>query len=99
MRPLIYTIAPLKHHLINIGSGTSDPHFATLNGKRYDFQGEGEFVTLELLPNNPPQFMLQGRQKVFPFEGWLPASWHVAVAFGRLDLAFQVSIIILITNN
>ncbi len=77
-----------------IGSGTGDPHFTTLDGKYYHFQGEGDFVTLELLPfrpNNPPELILQGRHKVLPM--WEGASWHVAIAFGRPDLAFQVSVI------
>ena len=73
-------------------SGTGDPHFTTFDGKIYHFQGEGDFTALEII--RPLEFVLQGRHKMYP-EWKYQASWHIGIAFGRPDLAFQVILTLL----
>lgn len=73
--------------------GSGDPHYTTFDGRRYTFNGWGEFVLMEALSgseDNTPAFTLQGRTGMVSF--W-QVTTHLALAFGHSDLAFHVSAI------
>lgn len=74
------------------GVGWGDPHYDTCDGRRSDFNGQGEFVLLEVLPTSGemfPVFTLQGRME----HSMWPATTHRGLAFGWPELAFHVSVV------
>ena len=74
------------------GIGWGDPHYTTFDGEKYDFQGLGDFVLLDVLPANGtmPVFTIQG--VLGRPTGWSHVTGHIGLAFGNQNLAFQVSI-------
>ena len=46
-------------HVIFLAGGRGDPHFNTLDGRRYTFNGLGEYIMLQY--NNGDPFVLQTR--------------------------------------
>ena len=54
-----------------------DPHFTTVNGVRYDFQGAGEFVVLR---DSDTGFEVQVRQSPIPTSFTPPANPHTGLA-------------------
>ena len=48
----------LRFKLLSIARGFGDPHFITLDGHKYTFNGKGEFVLVETVDE---EFTLQGR--------------------------------------
>lgn len=75
----------------NIASGRGDPHYTTFDGRYHTFNGQGEYILLEVLSNGSrgdlaPVFTLQGRTE----PSLWPATTHRALAFGSSELAFQV---------
>ena len=77
---------------IHAGSGSGDPHYRTFDGRYFDFQGVGDFTILEAQRKNiPALFTLQGRLNILPPHN-SRYTWHVGLAFGQSDLAFEVSI-------
>lgn len=65
--------------------GTGDPHYRTLDGRRYDFHADGEYLVLEA-GSVQVQGVLQTVQR-----GSRPAV-HGSIAFGEPgNFAYQVS--------
>lgn len=77
------------------GEGSGDPHFTTFDGFQHHFQGQGEFIILEIPKEVDvnPRFTLQGEMKLW-CDGCchnLCVTGHTKLAFGREDLAFEVN--------
>ena len=76
---------------MHAGYGSGDPHYRTLDGKFYDFQGNGEYVLLRVLPENGNSlFILQGRMQ--PWSPGSGVSVHIDFAFGGQGSAFHVRV-------
>ena len=77
-------------HVIDVATGSGDPHYRTFDGRYYTFNGFGEFILMEALSQdgNTPLFTLQGRTGMVSF--WRVTT-HLALAFGHSQLAFHVS--------
>ena len=71
-------------------TGSGDPHYTTFDGRYYTFNGFGEFILVEALPeeSNTPVFTLQGRLGRVSI--W-HVTTHLSFAFGDPSLAFHVS--------
>lgn len=74
-----------------IGTGSGDPHYLTIDGRYYTFNGFGEFVLLEALSENlaETEYTLQGR--LASISRWRVTTQQ-SLAFGNSLAAFHVSI-------
>ena len=73
--------------------GLGDPHITTIDGRTYTFNGWGEYILLELIPEegNTTQFVLQGRTSPVNESTSNSATQFSAFAFGMPgDIRFQV---------
>jgi len=61
-------IAPTPWIPPTTGGGFGDPHFVTLDGKFWTFNGLGEYVLIETIPSSLIQLTIQGRLSL-PVEG------------------------------
>ena len=71
-----------------------DPHITTLDGRTYSFNGWGEYVLLEYVPNgnSTAQFVLQGRTSSANSSSNNSGTQFSAFAFGIPgSVSFQVS--------
>ena len=86
--------AALSHHVL--GWGWGDPHFRTIDERRYTFNGLGEFVILEVeVPDENVMFVLQGRTRVIdPVDGTQDgeATEFIAFAVGLRGLGANVTV-------
>ena len=75
---------------VHAATGSGDPHYTTFDGRYYTFNGFGEFVIMEVLPEEGdiPVFILQGR---LGRSSW-PVTTQHSLAFGDSSLAFHVSL-------
>ena len=74
---------------ITTAKGFGDPHYTTFDGKRFDFNGMGDFILMEALSDDgTPVFTLQGRMRTIP--PWPRTTTHSGLAFGYSELAFHV---------
>ena len=62
--------------------GTGDPHYSSFDAKRFDFQGLGDFVALELLSTNQ-DVMFQIQSRLYEVSRWRRATVHLAIALGE----------------
>lgn len=72
---------------IYIAYGHGDPHYTTLDGVYYDFQGEGDFTLFE---TSLSSFLIQGRMIRFDTNNDRAPTWHIGLAFGDDNGAFEV---------
>ncbi len=70
-----------------LGIGSGDPHYTTLDGVYYDFQGEGDFLLFE---TSVSSFTIQGRMVQFDIISDHIVTWHISLAFGDNNGAFEV---------
>ena len=77
--------------MINLGTAHGDPHYVTFDGRSFDFNGDGDFLLLNVLTpeGDSSEFMLQGKLGMVSF--WRVTT-HKALAFGQPGLSFHVSI-------
>lgn len=78
------------HQTKNSGSGSGDPHYLTIDGRYYTFNGYGEFVLLEALSETltETEFTMQGR--LASIRQWRVTTQQ-SLAFGTSSSAFHVS--------
>ena len=70
--------------------GTGDPHYSSFDGKRFDFQGPGDFVELELLSADG-NVMFQIQSRLYEIPRWKGNTVHLAIALGKPGtLGFEV---------
>ena len=74
-----------------------DPHFTTLDGKEFTFNGWGEYTLANIILDGS-EFLAQGRTHPVE-EGSLNATQFVAFAFGRQDSKVEVRLTLLASET
>ena len=80
--------------IIHAGFGWGDPHFDSLDGLQYTFNGWGEFVLYKLLDSDQEQFAVQARTQPVNASDSTAATMFSAIAAGIPNTSYvEVSIV------
>ena len=65
------------------GHGLGDPHYKSFDNQYFDFQGNGEYIYVEVLDmDGNVMYHVQGRTGFIPAWGTMAVTGHQSIAFG-----------------